>query len=304
MDLFELRYRVKTLPEYEEKMVILRARVRNAESDVDSLKFKYEQEKRDFERLEEGGLAGFFLKATGRFDKRLDKLEQAKASTKLSYSQTSEHLARLKAEKSQLAEKISRLQLEKKAYQETLEERRKRLKEDVNFIQIQEARGLVAAQIVDMERALRLANNVKSTAQKTYDSLKSAKGWATYDVFFRTGLFTHLAKYSHIDDAKENSRILSSQVRDLSDALEGLRGHVPAPTFAAISSCQRAVDFWLSNIFTSLSVRGKVVDNIDEVRSLKTNLDNVKNALNNKLKEKRKLYELSKKDEENLLLSL
>jgi hypothetical protein len=147
------------------------------------------------------------------------------------------------------------------------------------------------------------AARAKSTALSAGASLKSAQGWATFDALSRGGIITHIAKYSHIDSAEQNFNLLSSQLRSLRKELGDVNG-LNVDGLSEISSSQRVVDFWLDNIFTDLSVRGQIKDNIAEINRILRDIDTVVSTLKSKQKEIERKLANNREAEESLLVSL
>ena len=78
--------------------------------------------------------------------------------------------------------------------------------------------------MTEIREVMSAASRAKSTALSAQESLKSAQGWATYDAFTRGGIISHVAKYSHIDNAERNFSVLSSQLRVLRKELGDVAG--------------------------------------------------------------------------------
>ena len=161
---------------------------------------------------------------------------------------------------------------------------------------------LLSAQLTEVDEALKAASRAKSTVASAMDSLDSAEGWATYDLWSRGGLLSHAAKYSHIDDAEACFHRLSSQMRSLRSELDDVQGF-PDVEFASISSGQRSVDFWFDNIFTDLSVRSQIRDNQDSLRQLAGNIHKIERLLDSRRQELSCQLDKNKSLQEELLLS-
>jgi chromosome segregation ATPase len=268
-----------------------------------------EQESRDVEQIQKGSFSSFLLKLVGKYEDKLEKEQRDEINAKLAYDRAAEHLEYLVREKDELASRISALRADEKTYQAELADRRIKLKLDddkaagIRYEELENERKAIVSQITEIEEALRAAARAKSTAHKISKSLDSAEGWATWDMFTRGGIITHIAKYSHIDDAEKNFSVLSSQLRDLKTELGDVRG-LTASGLSGISSTQRGIDFWFDNIFTDLSVRSQIKDNIEQIRTLLGNISKTETALEAKLKEQEKEFEKNKKAEEDFLLSI
>jgi hypothetical protein len=173
----------------------------------------------------------------------------------------------------------------------------------LRYKQLADERSAIVSQAAEIKEALRAVSRAMNTAGKIAKSLDSAEGWATFDAFTRGGIISHMAKYSHIDEAEQNFNVLSHDLMDLKSELSDVHG-LSVSGLNEISSGQRTIDFWFDNIFTDLSVRGQIKDNAEQISLLLRNLESAESALNAKLREKENELAQNKQREEELLLSL
>lgn len=209
----------------------------------------------------------------------------------------------------ELVSRISALRSDEKTYQRKLENRRRELSgklsepDGVRYAELENERNAIVLQMTEIEEALRAASRAMYTADKIAESLDSAEGWATFDAFTRGGIISHMAKYSHIDEAEENFNVLSHNLRELKSELGDVQG-LTVSGLNEISSGQRAVDFWFDNIFTDLSVRGQIKDNAEQINHLIEKINKAESALKEKLRETESEFTRNKRSEEELLLSI
>lgn len=306
MSLMEIRDRVLSLPTLDRSMDILKKEIRDAKADVSKLLKQYEKERLDVDRMKKESLSSLMFKVIGKYEDKLRKEQREEIDAKLAYDRAVTHLETLQQDQSELAAQISDVKADKKAYNDELQSRRQELSEQqsepkgAEYARLTSERNALVAQITEINQAQKALSRTKSTAQSVLKSLKSAENWATYSAFSRGGIISHTAKYTHIDDAERGFHTLSSQLRHLKTELDGVQDL----SVSGISSGQRAVDFWFSNIFTSLSVRRKVVDNAEQVMKLERTLNTIETRLNSNLKKKQTELEKNKKNEEELLLSM
>ena len=105
------------------------------------------------------------------------------------------------------------------------------------------------------------------------DYLNSAHGWATYDVWTKGGIFSHIAKYDHVDNAQKEFNKLNYQLRALQRNF--LYEHGQISRISRYRCYNRAVDYWFDNIFTDLNVRSTIRENQEKLRRLERNIDNI-----------------------------
>jgi hypothetical protein len=310
MCLFELRDRVLMLPGLEKRRDLLQDLIKKAESEVASQLARYEKESRDVEQIKAGNFSSYLFRLVGKYEDKLEKEQREEINARLEYDRAVAYLDNLALEKEELVSRISALRAEDKIYREELDNKRAGLKNldnnkaaGVRYVELEEERAEIISQITEIEEALRVAARAKSTAKEISKSLDSAEGWATFDILSRGGIISHIAKYSHIDEAEKNFNVLSALLRELKNELKDVHG-LTAAGLSEISSTQRAVDFWFDNIFTDLSVRRQIKDNIEQVRQVLGNISLTETALNAKLKEKEKEFAGNRQAEEELLLSV
>jgi len=254
-------------------------------------------------------LSSFVFKVIGKYEDKLRKEQREEIDAKLAYDRAVTHKDTLEGDKAELASQITAVKADQKAYQDELASRRNDLsyrQEDpkgAHFNELINERNTIVAQITEIDQALSALSHAKRTAESALKSLSSAEGWATWDTFTRSGIITHMAKYSHIDEAERLFHTLSSQLRHLKKELEDVDG-LSMPSMNEISSGQRMVDFWSDNIFTNLSVRRKVIDNADGIRDLQRTLNTIESRLKTSRKQNESKLKDNRRREEELLLSM
>jgi len=309
MQILELRDRVLTLPALEKRLAALTQELQNANDEVSNLLRQYKRESLDVERMQQDSFSAFLLRLIGKYEDKLEQEQREEINAKIAYDRAAAHLDHLVREKDALASRISALRADEKTYQRELENRRHELSgkfsqpDGIRYAELEKERNAIISQMTEIEEALRAASRALSTAEKIANSLDSARGWATYDAFTRGGIISHMAKYSHIDEAEANFNVLSHNLRELKSELSDVQG-LTVSGLTEISSGQRTLDFWFDNIFTDLSVRGQIRDNAEQVAQLITSIRNAEAMLQAKLRELESALEKNRRNEEELLLSI
>jgi len=308
MDLVELRDRIQALPALEGKMKALQKEIQNAGGEVSRLLNQYEKERGDVETLQKESLSSFMLKLVGKYEDRLDREQREEINAKIAYDRASDRLENLTQECDMLRRRIADLRKDEQRYQIELADRRAELKNMAGqnaerHLDLENKRKAIIAQSTEIKEAMRALESARATALRAQESLKSAQGWATYDVFAKGGIISHMAKYSHIVNAEHNFTVLSSQLRSLRKELSDVKG-LDAYSLKEISSTQRAVDFWFDNIFTDLSVRGQIKDNAEQISSIIRSLNRAESTLKSKMRECEARLDANRREEETLLASL
>jgi len=308
INLSETRDNIRAIKPFENKLAALESRLEKAKTNVEDLLQKYEEEHLDVQQMQKESFSSFVLRFFGKYERKLLKEEQQQIEAKAIYDKASADLEQIMHEKQELGTRLNDLRQQAREYEAELENRRvvvRKLEGDATqrYNQFEEAIDAITMQITEINEALRAASCVKSTAEEAMNSLDSAESWATYDIWARGGILSHAAKYSHIDDAEACFNTLSSQIESLRSELVDVQG-LNTSSFTEISSIQRTIDFWFDNIFTDLSVRSQIQDNMEQLRSLLGNIDTVETLLSGKKQDLTLELDKNKRGQEDLLVSL
>ena len=286
-DLMELRNRLAVLPALQKRSEQLRARISEAEKEVTSLMSKYEEESMDVERMKAESLSVYIMKLVGKYEGKLDKETEEMLAAKREYDKAVEKVKELKQQRNELDSRLADLHKDKQIYEAELQQREQTLKNDSNsaasqkYHELDAQESYLSQQLVETEEAIRAANRVIATAEGAMGHLESAESWATYDVWFKSGIFSHMAKYEHIDNAEEAFNRLNFLMDDLRRELKDINIS-EMPGFSGIDSTTRTIDFWFDNIFTDLNVRDRIREDSEQLRRLRSRIHDVIRMLEGK----------------------
>ncbi|GAA1801024.1 hypothetical protein GCM10009811_25930 [Nostocoides veronense] len=116
----------------------------------------------------------------------------------------------------------------------------------------------------ELDEALAAGDGAARDLDAALKVLGSADGWSTYDTFLGGGMLSSAIKRDKIDDASALlSRAAASIERFRRESADV--GDVPVPDLS-LSNGLRTLDVWFDNIFTDLSVRGKIKEALDGAR--------------------------------------
>lgn len=271
--LFELRSKLSALPVLEQRMKSLCQKIYTAEEEVKSLLHKFEREALDVDQIQKDSFSNSILKLLGKFEDKANKETQEMLSAKLEYDKAVQRVNELNHERIELGNKIADLNKEKLIFEDEFRKREEFIKSKAKdqayatYIEIENEQDMLSRQLTETNEAIGVANRVLSTASSAMKHLESAESWATYDVWSRGGIISHMAKYDHLDDAQQAFNRLSSQVKDLEKELMDVKIYASYDSLG-IDSTTRVIDFWFDNIFTDLNVRDKIRGDMEELRML------------------------------------
>ena len=271
--LIDMRNSLTILPVLQQRLLKLEQRIAEAEKDMQTILQHYNAEVVDVDQMKKDSLSNTLLKLIKRYEGKLGKETQEMLAAKMEYDKASDRASDLHSELYQLSTRIQSLLDNKQDYENELKHREEIVKSSITskayliYRKLQEEREKLSKQLVEIDEAKVVAYFVLSTAQSALEHLQSAEGWATYDIWARGGVISHMAKYNHIDNAQADFNRLSYQIKDLEKELSDIK--LFDTTYnVGIDSTTRMFDFWFDNIFTDLNVREKIRTDKEEVSKL------------------------------------
>ena len=309
VNLLEMRKNLAFLPTLKERIQILQGKIKAAENTVNGLLEKYKEESLDVERLQKNSISTLILKNFGRYEDKMEKESEEMLAAKLEYDKASVRVRELKKEKEESEKRLSLLLQEQRKYEEELGKREELIKSDnssevsLKYRELEAEQDALSRQLVEIEEAIRAGKRAMSTARSAMDHLDSAEGWATFDVWSKGGIISHLAKYNHVDSATDDFNRLNSQLEDLHKELQDLNLSGVA-SLDGIDSGTRTIDFWFDNIFTDLNVRERIRDDNDRVSGLFDKISGIVYKLDNNVSDIQNRLKVLEQRENDLLVNI
>ncbi|WP_157631514.1 hypothetical protein [Catelliglobosispora koreensis] len=131
-----------------------------------------------------------------------------------------------------------------------------------------EERGTLAAELTETEEARDAAASALEALGRVDSLLSSASNWSTYDTFFGGGIISSSIKHSRLDEAARAADAADDALTKLRHELADVQGAAAVMPGLAIGEFTRFADVWFDNIFSDLSVRGRIKDaqaNVEEL---------------------------------------
>ncbi len=275
--MIEIKNNLVMLPILQERLEKLSSDIRNAEQSIQLLLKKYEEESLDVEHLKKDSLSATILKFIGKYENKVTKEMQEMYTAKMEYDKENERVRELYNKRDDLTHRINVLNEEKLCYESELCNRIDMLKKNltseasIKYNQLESEQNLLSRQVIETKEALRAADNVLCTLESAMRHLESAENWATFDVWSRGGILSHMAKYDHIDEAQSICNKLGYELKDLSKELKDVN-FTENMGFLGIDSSTRTIDFWFDNIFTDLNVRSRIREDSERLGSLQSKI--------------------------------
>lgn len=245
-------------------------------------------EQQDVDRLQNQTIGNYLLNLSRLMDRRLQKEEQELIQAKRRLDETMQEQRYLQQELLELERQIAGAQDAGRQWDLGMRARLDWLAMPANqaadeaYQAVQRQLSQQQGQIAEIGQAMAVAGRAADTAKDMLRELDSAESWSTYDVWFKGGLISHAAKYDHLDTVGALNGQLSAQLRDLRRELADINLSVEI-SLNEYSGGTRVLDFFFDNIFTDLSVRDRVRDDMSSVETIIGKLRQLESELNRRL---------------------
>lgn len=281
----EIRIKIGAIDTLERKLAACSERIKEAEERVCGLLKECEKQKLNVRKIQDESLYSFFLKLLGRYREKLKKEEREEIEAKLEYDRVAAELEELKKEKQELENKINQLLMLEYRYQAELDRRRAaavRLEGEKGdkFRQLECENDLIIGRLAETGQALAAALRSRQSAECVLHAFKKAEIWAVYCLTESGGLISHLAKYSHIDNAESAFNRLISHLKSLqAELMDDIEG-VELTCISQITSAERILDYWMDDFVIDSFICEKIRENIAGLQDLISSIADIEDLLN------------------------
>lgn len=232
---------------------------------VNELRKQLHKEMEDVERLENGHLAYFFYELMGNTQQKLEKERQEAYEAKTKYDTAMYQLSAIESDIVSYERQLNELKDCEELFKKAYEDRLSNIKhQDTKIIEIEKSITKSLSRQKEIKEAIEVGMKAYQLADKAYDALDSADGWATMDMFSR-GMISDIAKYSHLNKAEllinELQVYLSRFQTELSDV------SVDANIQVSIDGFMKFADYIFDNIFTDWAVRDRISNSINQIKN-------------------------------------
>jgi len=275
------------LPILQRRASQLRKKLQDAESKIKDQETVLAGEQADVDRLAGKSLGNYILSLSRKMDARRQKEEAELVAARHRLDELKEEQRYLQQALLEQQEQIMGASQAEHAWNQALVDLKSNLRAETahtladRYRERESALTQINGQVGEIEQASTVARRAQATADAMLERLRSAEGWSSYDVWFKGGIVTHMAKYNHLDAASDLMSHLSAQLRDLRSELADIRMDL-GDSLNTYTSGTRALDYFFDNIFTDLSVRDRVREDLDTVQRIKGKLHQVERELDQK----------------------
>lgn len=270
----------------------------NLTKKISEFKDILDKEDLDVEKLQHKNLAHLFYSVLANLEERVEKEQREALAAQLKYDQAVRDLENIKSE-------ISKFTLERSEYNACENEYNRLYAEKKETLL--KSNEEIAVQILDLtEQLTNSKNNIKeigealaagqsiiSSLETAQNSLDSAEGWGTWDLF-GGGLITDLIKHSHIDDAKSQVEKTQSLLLHFKTELADVR--IESDIHIETDGFSKFADFFFDGLIADWFMQSKIHDSQDSVNQVKEQVQDVINKLGSL--ERNEIYIIEKTEKE------
>lgn len=261
----------------ETQVCELRSQRGALESQVRELQAVMQKEQADVERLEGRSLAAFFYQVIGKMDEHLTKEHREAYAARVKYDAAARELADTEEDLRRSEEELTLLHGCDSQYEAVLQEKAEAVKaaggsEAAEILRLEERKEFLTSQKKEVEEAVWAGDAAMSTIQSVLESLDSAEGWGTWDLF-GGGLVADLAKHSHLDAAQSAVEQLQSQLRRFKTELADVTIH--ADVQVNVDGFLRFADYFFDGLFVDWAVLDRISQSKSQVQSTQSQIEEV-----------------------------
>lgn len=256
----ELQRQIARKQHLEAVLTQLYSRRNTLKEKVDRLAEVMHKEQDDVDRLERGSLAAFFYQIVGNKEEKLEKEREEAYAAKVKYDAAAAELSAVEEQIASVVEEVAPLKGCEARYEKLLEEKAAAVKasgspEGAEMFRLEEQISKIRNQIRELNEAIAEGDRAWDMTQDVLNSLNSAEGWSTWDMF-GGGLIADMAKHSNLDDAQWKIEGLQYQLTRFRSELADVTMY--ADVQVNLDGFLRFADYFFDGLFVDWMVRDKI----------------------------------------------
>ena len=283
----------------EERRASLAQRVRQ-------LKEETYREQLDVDQLENFSAAKLFYQIVGKLDERLEKEQAELYAAALRYDSARQELQSVESELDSRRRELSLLEGCEREYERLLAEKARVLREDPNspsarrLLALEERQAQLSAREKELNEAIRAGYDALSDIGTIEESLSSAEGWGTWDVF-GGGLISDMAKYSHLDEAQRQINTLQRSLSRFRTELADV--DIRMDIQIEVDSFLRFADYFFDNIFTDWAVLDRIRNTQSQIQQVDGSVRTIVSRLERNLEQCRQDIQQTAQERKDFLVN-
>ena len=229
---------------------------------VEELDWIRQKAQADADALGRVSLSRLFYQFTGKLEEKLDQETAEAVRAAMQFESANAQLQALQRDLDSCRRELAGLQTCEADYQRALAQRAQTLKArggaDAGAVcLLEEEIARLESQANEIWEAVQAGNNALDSVSCIQNSLSSAEGWGTWDLV-GGGLFSDLAKHSHLDEAQDQLTQLQVDLRRFRTELVDV--NVSADFQIRIDGFLRFADYFFDGLFADWAVLDRIHD--------------------------------------------
>ena len=242
---------------------------------MSDLRTSQQYEQADVDKLEGGSLARYFYQFIGKLDDKLDKERREAAAAKVKLDSAQRELAAVEEELRQLQSQLCALGNCQQEYAEVMEKKWAEIKQAGNAVAadilvVQAKMVQVNSQKKEIEEAVNAGRIALKTADGVLAELEDADGLNTWDMFGGGGVFLHMAKHSHLDEAQAKVEELQGKLRQFKTELADIE--IQSDIKVSVDGFLGFADFFFDGLFADWAVGEHIHEARNSVNRVKSEI--------------------------------
>ncbi len=273
---------------------------------VQQLKEETYKEQLDVDQLENFSAAKLFYQIVGKLDERLEKEQAELYAVALRYDSARQELQSVESELDSRRRELSLLEGCEREYERLLAEKARVLREDPNspsarrLLALEERQAQLSAREKELNEAIRAGYDALSDIGTIEESLSSAEGWGTWDVF-GGGLISDMAKYSHLDEAQRQINTLQRSLSRFRTELADV--DIRMDIQIEVDSFLRFADYFFDNIFTDWAVLDRIRNTQSQIQQVDGSVRTIVSRLERNLEQCRQDIQQTAQERKDFLVN-
>lgn len=272
---------------------------------VSECKQLLDKENLDVENMEGKNMAHLLYSILGKLEEKTEKERQEAIAARLKYDQAAADLERIMLEISNLEEERTQYVMCESTYQKLYELKSEQIISSESntaerIFELNKNKNTVDHNKAEISEAIAAGERVLSHLNNAINSLDSAEGYGTWDLF-GGGLLADLGKHSKIDEAKAEAEHIQTALyqfkTELADVQIQNNIHFEMDGFAKFA------DFFFDGLFADWSMQSRIHETQESVLQVKNQVERVLNRLKSMEREETSRLEGIKKEINQLIIN-
>lgn len=264
------------------------------------------QEQADVDKLEGRSLSAFFAGLRGNKEERLDKERQEARAARVKYDMAVLERNAVEDDLRRRKEELAELETIPAQKESVLSQWAQAVKvmggpTGKVILDLEERVAWCEEQRREIREALAAGKDALTAADDILESLNTADGWATMDVF-GGGLLSSVLKYDAIDKAQAKVEELQLALRQFKTELVDVS--VDADLTFTMDGFTQFFDVFFDNIFTDWAVQDEINRSQERVRQVKSEIQTVQEKLTQEDTQRQEEVVQARQELEKLLVAM